>query len=233
MDLKAKLAVLDRIYEIYDDFSNRLAVACKRRCSMCCTSQVTVTTIEGYKIVSHLKAAGKPELFETIRLGKHEEPIQHLITTNTIADLCVRGNEVPDEPEDFPKGVCPLLTDDECPVYPVRPFGCRCFVSTKTCREDGWAEVDPFVLTVNTLFMQYIEHLDQNGASGNMTDVVHFLESEENRAVYRRHAIQPIDGRLAANRPISVLMIPPEHQGKIQPILDRIRRIKVVRASCD
>ena len=231
MDLNSKLALLDRIYEIYDDFSNDIVVACKRGCSRCCTCHVTLTTIEAYKMVSYLEATQKPEFFEKIRIGMGAHRFRPQITTNTLADLCARGEPVPEEMEATSRGKCPLLTDDECPIYPVRPFGCRCFVSKAPCEENGWAQVDPFVLTVNTVFLQYIEHIDAKGTSGNLTDVLGFMESTENREDFRQDVPKPSGSNLIPNHPIPVLMIPPEHRQKVQPIIDRIRQIRVRRTT--
>jgi hypothetical protein len=47
MKPSSKLAVLDRIYAIYDQFAASLNLACKKYCSPCCTTSVTLTTIEG------------------------------------------------------------------------------------------------------------------------------------------------------------------------------------------
>ena len=231
MDLNSKLALLDRIYEIYDDFSNDIVVACKRGCSRCCTCHVTLTTIEAYKMVSYLEATQKPEFFEKIRIGMGAHRFRPQITTNTLADLCARGEPVPEEMEATSRGKCPLLTDDECPIYPVRPFGCRCFVSKEICREQGWAEIDPFVLTVNTLFLQCIEHLDARGASGNLADVLFFMESKDNRKRYWTNGLKHVESGLISNRAMKVLMIPPEHRMKAKPILDRIQRINAQSAS--
>jgi len=228
MDLEKKLTALDQIYRIYDDFSADLVVACKKGCSLCCTHNVILTTLEGYKIVSCLESNDKSILFKKIRLGLKEGRLQARITTNTLADFCIQGKEVPEEEDASMTDKCPILTDDECPVYPLRPFGCRCFVSKAMCRENGWAEVDPYVLTVNTIFLQYIEHIDAKGASGNLTDVLSFMESQENRERYRQNALKNFSSNLISNRPMKVLMIPPEHRITVRPILSRLQQIKVV-----
>jgi hypothetical protein len=48
-------------------------------------------------------------------------------------------------------------------------------VSKRCCSETGFAEMDPVVMTVNDVFMQFIEHLDTGGFSGNFTDVLHLM----------------------------------------------------------
>ena len=116
-----------------------------------------------------------------------------------------------------------MLTDNECPIYPARPFGCRCFISKHHCTEKGYAYVDPFVITVNNLFLQYIEHIDTKGFSGNMTDVMLFMESEDNRDSYRKRSLKRIEKTLIPNLPIRAVLIPPEHKTRIKPFLTRIR----------
>jgi hypothetical protein len=51
MELSKKLAALANIYGIYDTFSASLDSACRKYCNHCCTTSVTVTTVEAYKII--------------------------------------------------------------------------------------------------------------------------------------------------------------------------------------
>ena len=76
------------------------------------------------------------------------------------------------------------MEDSQCPLYLLRPFGCRCLVSRHDCGNKGYAEIEDFVLSVNTIFMQTIEHVDLNGCTGNMIDVITTMASEVNRQVY-------------------------------------------------
>lgn len=179
MNLNAKLDVLDRIYRIYDDFAGNLDVVCKKHCDTCCTRNVTLTTLEGYRIVDYLILNGKEDLFNNIGKDLHKKRFQPSITTNRLAELSVAGKDIPDEKSHYFQGECPILTDRQCPVYKVRPFGCRCFVSKHSCGEKGYAEVDEFVLSVNNIFLQYIEHIDSQGCSGNLIDILLYFEPQE------------------------------------------------------
>ncbi|MFH1580581.1 MAG: hypothetical protein ABIC39_00645 [Pseudomonadota bacterium] len=179
MNLDEKLDLLDRIYKVYDDFARNLDVACKRYCDSCCTRNVTLTTLEGYKIVECLISDGKADLFNSIRKDLHKKRFQPTITTNRLAELSIAGEDIPDERSRYFQEECPILTDRQCPVYKVRPFGCRCFVSKHSCGEKGYAEVDEFILTVNNIFLQYIEHIDLQGCSGNFTDVLLYFEPQK------------------------------------------------------
>ena len=225
MDLNSKLAVLDQICRIYDEFVAKLDMACKKYCAVCCTRNVTMTTLEGYLIVTHMISNGKSGLFENIERAIPKRRFQPRTTTNRLADLCMKGEDPPVEIHENSDGSCPLLKDNLCPIYQVRPFGCRCFVSKKDCRKQGYAEVDSFILTVNNLFLQFIEHVDSQGFSGNLIDVLKFMASKKNRHNYKRNTLDNPDTGLIPNLKITVLMIPPEHRVKIKPILKDLQSI--------
>lgn len=226
MNLNSKLAVLDQIYRVYDEFVANLQIACKKYCAGCCTCNVTMTTLEGYFMAKHMISYGKSSLFENIERAIPKRRFQPKTTTNRLADLCMKGEDPLEEKHENLNESCPLLKDNLCPIYPVRPFGCRCFVSKKDCRKQGYAEVDPFILSVNNLFLQFIEHVDSQGFSGNLIDVLKFMASKKNRHNYKMNRPENPDTGLIPNLKIKVLMIPPEHRVKIKPILNALRRIK-------
>ncbi|MBU0698368.1 MAG: hypothetical protein KKE59_02915, partial [Proteobacteria bacterium] len=67
MSTDTKLAVLDRIYEIYDDFVGKLDVACQKYCTRCCTCNVTLTTLEGYQLAEYLVSSGQTNVFAKLQ----------------------------------------------------------------------------------------------------------------------------------------------------------------------
>ena len=225
MDLNSKLAVLDQIYRAYEEFLHTLHIACKKYCAECCTRNVTLTSLEGYLIATHMISYGKAGLFENIERALPKKRLQPLTTTNRLADLCMKGEDPPQEKHDDSNERCPLLKNNLCPIYPVRPFSCRCFVSKKDCRKQGYAEVDPFIITVNNLFLQFIERVDSQGFSGNLIDVLHFMGSKTHRHNYERNALHHTETGLIPNLDIPVLMIPPEHRTKIKPMLKELQNI--------
>ena len=226
MDLNSKLAVLDQIYGVYDEFATNLNIACKKYCAGCCTHNVTMTTLEGYLIVKNMISYGQSSLFENIEKATPKKRFQPQTTTNRLADICIKGKDLPKEENDYSRGSCPLLKDNQCPIYRVRPFGCRCFVSKHDCREKGYAEVDSLVLTVHNLFLQFIENVDFQGFSGNLIDVLTFMASKKNRHNYKIDTLENPDAILIPNMRIKVLMIPPEHRVKIMPILKDLQSIR-------
>ena len=224
LTLFRKLAVLDRLYEIHDRFTASLPLACRKFCADCCTCNVTLTSLEARKIVMALDLDARQKYLKVLtgRLARPRFVPQ--FTTNQLAEICLADEDPPAEEIDPAWGPCPLLFENACPIYDVRPFACRCMVSTRPCRDCGEAEMDDFTLTVNHVFLQYIEHIDQNGVSGNFSDLlVHLLRQESPQP---DAPAVPLPGVLIPNAPLKALLIPPEHREKIAPILAAIRAIQ-------
>lgn len=222
MNLNQKLVILERIYAVYDDFLDGRDLACKRGCMHCCTRNVSLTTLEGYHTANTLAASGREDLIARLESGATGHRFHPRVTTNEIAEICLRGEDPPEEENNPDWGECALLSEDECTLYRVRPFGCRCMVSARNCGETGAADMDPFVITVNTVILQYIEHLDADGYSGNLTDVLLWMGSEKNRGHYREGTLTHPPQGLIPNRPVKALMVPPRHRTDIKPILEAI-----------
>jgi hypothetical protein len=140
--------------------------------------------------------------------------------------MCAKGIEPPTE-DDPGWNACPLLKDDLCPFYTARPFACRCLVSRQDCGKAGYAEIDDFVLSVNTVFLQTIEHLDAEGCTGNLIDVLRTMAQEGNRNHYENNRLKCANAGLISNQPLKVLMIPPEHRTKMEPILKSLQEIRI------
>ena len=85
--------------------------------------------------------------------------------------------------------------------------------------------MDAFVTTVNTVFLQVIEHLDWQGFSGNLTDILRCLAIEENKRAYRAASLASLKWSLIPNQKMKVLMIPPEHREPIEPMVRALRSI--------
>ncbi len=227
MDIETKLEILDQIFEIYDRFCARLSIACERKCSSCCTGNVTLTTLEGYRMIEEMLQKDKADLLDRLDDAAETERFQPKITTNQLADLCRQGKEVPEEDSGPASTTCTFLDKDICPLYNNRPFGCRCLISRRKCAEIGYADMDDFVLSVNTVFLQTIEHIDSDGFSGNMIDVLRFLTSKTHRRDYRSGRLDVTATQLIPNRPMTILFVPPEHQNRMAPILQALQEIQV------
>ncbi len=221
MDISSKLGILQKIYNTYERFCSGLTLACKRFCSQCCTCNVTLTSLEAYHIVQYLTQTRQTDMLEKLQVQCQKPRFQPKITTNTFAAYCIEAREAPDEESDPAWGQCLFLTNNECPIYQARPFGCRCFVSRINCSESGTAEIDDFVITVNTVFQQYIEQLDIPGFFGNFSDMVLWMVSHQEQ--YGMNQALEAENGLIRNIPIRALMIPPEHREKIQPLLQSFK----------
>jgi Fe-S-cluster containining protein len=225
--LAKKLEALKLIYTAYDDFVKSLDIACKKYCAHCCTANVTLTTLEGYRIVDGLIAGEQAEVLETIQTASGGKRFQSQMTFNQLAVLCAEGIEPPEEESTAAWEQCRFLTENQCLFYELRPFGCRCLVSRKNCGRAGFAEIDDFVLSVNTVFMQTIEHVDRQGCTGNLMDILKLMVPEENRRAYAENGLHCSVAGFIANHPLKVLMIPPEHRMQMEPILARLRSIRL------
>jgi len=74
--------------------------------------------------------------------------------------------------------------------------------------------MSPLTININNLFRQYIEHIDADAFSGNLTDVLLHLQDQKSTS-------------LIANRAVSVLMVEPEYQAQLDPIMKALNTIQV------
>jgi hypothetical protein len=211
---------------LYDRITPSSEYACEKFCATCCTKKVTVTTLEGLHVLNALVKTGRTEKIPGDSGALSPDRYIPETTTNRFAKSCMEDDFFPEEEEGMDHGPCVFMENDLCPVYSVRPFGCRCMVSEKKCATGGHADITPWRLTVNTFFMQYIEHLDTAGYTGNLEDVLYHLAGEQNRLAYEQNRLKTDSRQLIKNAPVPVLMIPPEDQAKIRPILDEVGKIE-------
>jgi len=200
---------LRQLYELYEVVMAKDQFVCYKGCSTCCTCNVTLTSLELDYIKVFLGPEREEEFVDLFRKNLPLKRFQPQTTINGFARLCMEGGEVVEEENDPLWGVCPLLLNNVCTIYPVRPFGCRSLVSKEDCRFHGVATVPPLVLTLNNIFMQYLENIDSKGVSGNIFDM--FLEHSSDLSFTR---IVTID-----NQEARVLMVPSEHRERIRPLL--------------
>lgn len=223
MNDERRLDALARIYALYEDHLRGRSIACRRRCRHCCTTRVTVTTLEGRAILQALSPAERVRLRGLLEEASGLPRLRPAVTLNGLAALWAEGlEEEPSPPEDEASAACPLLAEDLCSIYAVRPFHCRCLVSRAPCAAGGAAEMEEELLAANTVFLQAIEHLDAGGASGNLLDVLAALMAagEEERSAGGAPGLIP-------NRPLRHLLLPPEHRTALEPLLSALRRIRL------
>jgi hypothetical protein len=229
MDIKIKQKVLEKMYTIYENFVDHNDFACQKHCAHCCTENVSMTTLEGYSFLNNLDSSARTELMQKIKQQEGSKRFIPRITINGMADLCARDQKLPEEENDENGGRCPVLNFDLCPLYSKRPFGCRCMVSRQNCGSVGYADMPSWVISVNNVLMQYIEHMDAKGFSGNFTDIMLFLNDPKNVDDYVKDRLGACPKLLLRNQPVYILMVPPEDRPRIEPLLNAIRSIKINR----
>ena len=222
---KNLMAQIEGLYGVYEEFLKLFQLACKPKCAVCCTCNVSLTTLEGFLILENLAPEDKGRALGQIQDRSTRGRYRPQLTTNEIAARCARGQDIPDEPIDSARGPCPLICDGLCQIYSLRPFGCRCMVSHTRCSAGGQAEMNAVILSANTLMLQIIEHIDAGGYSGNFADVILCIY---NGNIQQASDLTPAIAsayHLIANRPIPVLMIPPEHRTRLQPLLQKAQKL--------
>ena len=224
MEIEKRLVLLQSIYQIYDDFVADLDVACRKTCAVCCTCNVTLTTLEGLLIVRQLTGQQQEIVFDQVRRALPQARFQPTISINRMAQMCAQGIDIPDETADPGMGRCLLLSSEICPIYATRPIACRTMLSTTVCTQGGQAHVPPFVLTVNQTILQYLEAIDTPGFSGNLIDILALFSNAQQKDAYEAQRLPPIPAGLTPNLDLSVLMIPPEHRKRIAPLLQSIQQ---------
>jgi Fe-S-cluster containining protein len=211
---------LNHIYQLYDRIMGSETPACGPGCAGCCTCNVTLTRLEARMVTSRLASPRHDILVTAIT---HRFPAKRYIpkmSANRFARLCMEDADLPEEENDPSWGKCPLLENDLCMIYDVRPFGCRAMVSETDCRNTGSAQMPSWVLTVNNVFLQAIEHLDQDGYSGNLSDMLHrALSGNDVTGQDIQNHDHENNGLFVKNEPITCLMIPPEHRDRMAPIV--------------
>ena len=228
--LPQKLQILQQLHDLYGSFTDSLDLACRKHCCRCCTRNVTLTSLEAAGILSGLQPAEKDRLLRMIRRAVPLKRFQPQVTINEMAMRCAQGENEPEEFCDPDWWPCPLLENRACPIYPLRPFACRCLISKNDCEKTATADIDELTLTVNTIFLQVIEHLDSGGCTGNFIDVILHLSQPENMRAYSQGRLSCSTGDLVPTRRLRQLMSPPEHRSRTAPLLRQLQRLQFVPA---
>ena len=165
-----KTSLLHVLYNSFEKWSSNLTTSCKKGCSFCCTQNVTITAVEGEEILRYAREQGKSSWIAE-KLGLPRTCTPPKMTTNDFAKACLAGKDVaPETHHDMTP--CPFLEENICMIYPVRPFGCRFFVSTLQCSASRPAQMSDAYFEASMAINQLIEHLGQKEYWGNMLDVL-------------------------------------------------------------
>lgn len=207
-DTERRKAFLAVLYGVYEEWVKRFSLACRKGCSACCTSSVTLTSLEGTVILDFLKKKGW--VAQLLELLGRTDPAQNrpVMTMNEFAAACLGRCDISGAaPDGWDFNPCIFLADDVCTIYEARPFGCRSFGSFVPCGTGTAAETAPIHLTVNTVFTQVIEQTDSNGGFwGPMTDILQRLAAnDEGERGMHLLAARPVPGFLLAAHEVEVV----------------------------
>lgn len=211
---------LEEVYALFDTAMAAFPFACAKQCADCCTCNVTATGLEIAYIQDRLGGRALDDVRVRLNRAGQSRRYRPLQTTNGFALACMEDRDADEEENDPSWGTCPLLEDGICTIYPVRPLGCRVMMSTTPCRQTGQADMPFLALTITTVFMQFVEHLDAGGVYGNFLDL---LEHAGNNALGCNGL--PGKGNIAGtakNLKIPALMIPPEHVEKTRSLVQSL-----------
>ena len=217
-----KQQILEIIFDRFDNWSTQFGFACDKGCAVCCTTDVSITALEGELILDHIVTNHSPRWLT----DKLDVPPVHrslLQTTNDYAEACLEGRQ-PEE-EKRRGGICPFLQDVWCSIYPARPFSCRCFASTVCCRREGSALLPAEYLSAATAVSQIIEHVGQFGLWGTMIDVLTLQASAAGYlspgSRFDEH-LSAARGNCLTAKPLPGFLIEDEHYEKVAGLLDHI-----------
>jgi Fe-S-cluster containining protein len=229
MNIELKNTLLKNVYTAYDKFSEEIRNVCTIGCASCCTQNVSVTTLEVDYILEWLKKNNTRNLLKGLEQISREGLSRPAVTTNELAYKCLNQIEPPEEELPSPSGICPFLeeTDKKCLIYAVRPFSCRMIFSERKCDEVGHATLDPVVLTINSTFLQVVEHIDVGGLFANMIDMLSFFEDKKNFDAYLCNETLQLSNGFLQNRLIPGFVIPPEHEHKTLSVLNQLYNSQV------
>jgi len=219
--MEKRCDVLARIYLLHDEYTDGHGAVCEQSCASCCTCNVTMTSLEYAFVVDGMDELEKNKLAQKIVQGRSERRFQPAYTINEMAARCLKGKEIPEEENDPSWGQCPLLYQGACTIYEKRPLGCRMLISQVKCQEVGYARMPPFLLTLNNLFQQVVEHMDARGTSGNLTDMI-LWQAE---CAHKDALSHPPGPHILNNCRAPVFMVPPEHQEQIRPLMAKLSHL--------
>jgi Fe-S-cluster containining protein len=179
-----------------------------------------MTTLEAELIDEYIRSE-KPELLNKQKSLPHSS--LNPKTTNQFAAACLREEESEDDVDCWDMSPCVFLQNNCCTIYPVRSFMCRSFGSKVHCDKRGEAEIEPLFLTLNTIILQCIEHLDQGRPWGNMNTILQMVQE--------KNSGEPgeAERNFRISEPIPGFLIPPDEavpiENQLQTLLKIISRL--------
>jgi Fe-S-cluster containining protein len=203
--------VLEGIYEAYEAMARtRSDLACTTGCAACCTDLVRLTTLEARYMARALIEALEDELLEAAANRQVPVEARPATTFNALARMCLNKQEPPADPE-MPEspGVCPLLRGHMCVAYEHRPLACRTLASKERCVPGGEAVEEPWWVTLNAAFFQFVEQADLGGGFGALPEVLAKVTGKKVQGLLECEAMPGLPA-------------PEEHQRQLSQSIERI-----------
>ena len=211
MSPKDGFEILQAVYAAYDELMAGSRFACRPGCATCCSVNVVVTSLEA-DYLRQAPAWSDARLVRAVEEAARRPRYIPAASTNLVAACCLAGREPPPDPSPHRPGSCPLLDGRGlCRVYDHRPFACRSMGSRTVCAEGGEAVMAPLHFTFNLALCQVIEHLDPDGRTGNLLDMLTCTEVAP--------SFPPL---LVANRPLPGFLVPPEEAEQFRAMMTRL-----------
>ena len=220
--IQTKLDLIKVLKQVFDDFmAEEYRMACGQGCAVCCTHNLTGTTLESWEMLEALEKAGRRDLLEKVKETAKGKIYRPRLTLNTLAMYCLSHREPPsEEPEPEPQP-CPLLEDSCCPIYEARPFTCRSMFSLKRCQAGQEAEIPQELISIVNTCMQMIEHMDAGGSYGNLLDLITALSDEKKEGKYKNGEHLVIMG-VPPTKPVPGFLIPEEDTQTVNRFLKKL-----------
>ncbi len=218
----SRFSALRALYSFYDEFVSGFSVACRKGCHVCCTTNVSATSLETAYLLN--KGNLDKALLERVEKARLQDHYVPSTTINTTAAMCLAGRAIPEETSPITFDPCPFLDDEgSCSVYEYRPFSCRAMCSSTLCTEGGQADMPPFLVTISLAVYQILEHMDSQGWYGNLLDIIPMCDVGRAEA---REMADAQQGVIKTNRDVPCFIVPPDDVMRFKSFLRRLSRVE-------
>lgn len=223
--------ILSAIYSCFTNWSAPQQFCCRAGCATCCSCKVTVTALEARQIVDFCRLDNRLDwLVDKLSSPDILDPPKQ--TTNEYVSATLQQQDtLPQTLHTAASDLkCPFLEEEICTIYEVRPFSCRCFVSTTPCSTGRAATIPDHYLYGAMAAQQIIEHLGQFSPWGYLTDIIvleiYRLKRDSISATLEDRRKTTL-ARIRRARPLPGFIIPEDEQDKVAPLLHAIFHTKI------
>lgn len=153
------------LHKQIDEIIEKEAKCCTKGCSFCCYQQIEIMDIEKKAINDFISDKLDEKTKETIRMNLNDW--LDVFDKNTPNNKILNGQDVFMDFKDKigKKGLkCPLLIDNLCSIYEMRPITCRIHYvqhSPKKCDENKFRDSDPKGIQLRAYFINSMKSLGE------------------------------------------------------------------------